>query len=692
MRRKKRGSSLVTVILVFGILFTVGTAAMALSLSDVKMRVNESKRVQNLYGSESGLEEAYGIFSNYADEAIKVGNDKVKNYLATLNEENGLIAQEKQKFNNGETYNANYINNDGTVNEKYIKDNIDIIFKEGYKENFANKIKDILGNKSGYVIGNKDTSPRVNIKNLKSEEVTFDILNNLEEMKINLHSAYHEIDNNGFKNQREVESTFKISVPKYDAPYSVETEKISLPENSIRGKTLVTNSNLELNTNSNLSLQGDVYVLGSNDLLNTTTGIIINGQNSNLSLKDGKIVSKGDTKIQGGSSTIIGDDKSTLYTGSLSIEKSAVASKVDIKGTVYANNDLTLNGEKSNINIYNGFYGINDIRRTNIGEKRRNSSSIIVNAKDIGEKNGSSITIEKELVLLGTAYIDTKPESYQTGESVAIKGNYKAYTSTLDSADKLNKDNIIFDYLSPLQLANKFKNGEELTLEDKNNYFMAYYNNKRDTLKLNGIQLPDKILTLGVIVNNGRAEGGNYYIDNDTIKNSINAYESKVGEITSLDKYINFSAINETINKLSNYEGLKELVYISKENKNLYISDEKGFEQKADEINLDNTKAKGVIITNGDVYIKGNINFEGTIISNGKIIIEDGAKVNLNSNKKMVDYIVAKNYKHFTGIFKNDSPNSVNNIEIDASAIIENTLQNMSKQNIIKTTNWRIVK
>jgi len=221
---------------------------------------------------------------------------------------------------------------------------------------------------------------------------------------------------------------------------------------------------------------------------------------------------------------------------------------------------------------------------------------------------------------------------------------------------------------------------------------MAYYNNKRDTLKLNGIQLPDKILTLGVIVNNGIAEGGNYYIDNDTIKNSINAYESKVGEITSLDKYINFSAINETINKLSNYEGLKEVVYISKENKNLYISNEKGFEQKADEINLDNTKGKGVIIANGDVYIKGNVSFEGTIISNGKIIIEDGAKVNLNSNKKMVDYIVAKNYKDFTGIFKNDSSNSVNNIEIDASAIIENTLQNISKQNIIKTTNWRIVK
>jgi len=340
MRRKKRGSSLVTVILVFGILFTVGTAVMALSLSDVKMRVNESKRVQNLYGSESGLEEAYGIFSTYVDEGIKVGNGKVKNYLATLNEENGLIAQEKQKFNNGETYNSNYINNDGTVNEKYIKDNIDIIFKEGYKENFTNRIKDILDNKSGYVMGNKDTSPRVNIKNLKPEEVTFDILNNLEEMKINLHSAYHEIDNNGFKNQREVESTFKISVPKYDAPYSVETEKISLPDNIIRGKTLVTNSNLELNTNSNLSLQGDVYVLGSNDLVNTTTGIIINGQNSNLNLKDAKIVSKGDTRIQGGSSTIIGDDKSTLYTGSLSIEKSAVASKGDIKGTVYANNEL----------------------------------------------------------------------------------------------------------------------------------------------------------------------------------------------------------------------------------------------------------------------------------------------------------------------------------------------------------------
>ncbi|WP_291572437.1 hypothetical protein [Clostridium sp. UBA4548] len=694
MRAKKKGSALLTVILVFGILVTVGSAVMTVALSDVKLRVTESKRVQNLYGSESGLEETYGVMSKYVDESIEAGNNKVKIYLETLNSEDGILAAERQKVINDEKYNSDYINQDGTVKTQQIKAKINFYFKEGYKEAFTNKIKNVLDNKEGYILGTKESSPRVTIKNLMSE-VVFSRLNptatDPEELRLTLSSAYEKISQDGFKNLRQVESNFKIAIPEYDAPYSLETEKILLADNIIRGKTLVTNSNLQLNNSANLNMQGEVFVLGSGNDSNASSGILINGQNSILNMKNASIISKGDTKILGAASKIIGDENSILFTGNLSIEKSAQSSNMDIKGSVYANNDLVLNGEKSTINIANGFYGVNDIRKISIGDKKKNSSSIIVNAKDIGETGGSSISIGNDLVLLGTAYIDTKPESYQTGESVGVKGNYKAYASALDNGGSYSKGNIIFDYLSPLQLANRFKDGKELTLQDKNNYFMTYYNNKKDTLKLKGINLPKNIYTLGVAINNGSAISGNYTIDNDTIKNSIKTYGAKISEITSVDQYINFSAISSTISKVSEIEGMREIVYLSKDNIDLTISNGSGTDTN-NKIFLNGKKAKGIIITSGNVVIDGAVNFEGTIISNGTITVKDNSNVTLNSNKKIVDYLVAKNYDQFTNVFKNDTINASNNIEIDSAAVMESALQNIPKDNLIKTSNWKIVK
>lgn len=692
MKRKRKGSALLTVILVFGILVTVGTAVMTVSLSDVKLRSNESKRVQNLYESESGLENVYGIFSKSVDEAIKTGNEKVKIEIEALN---SRIVTEKDKFTNNETYNKDLINDEGDVKEEYIKALLNSTFKEAYKNYLINEITGVINNKNSYLIGDDNSSPRVSIKNLTAQEVAFKKTNpdnnEPEELKMVISSSYEKIDNNGYKNLRTVETTFKIFVSEYGNPYAMENEKLILLDNIIRGKTLAINSNLELQTNSELNIKGEAYVLGKSEAFSDSTGIMINGSNARLNLTEAKVVSKGDVRIKGDSSKIIGDDKSTLYTGSLAVENNAIKSNIDIKGSVYANNDLILNAEKSNIGIGKGFYGINDIRKNSVGERRSNSSSIIVNAKDIGEKDGSSITIGENLVLLGTAYIDTKPESYQTGESIAIKGNYKAYTTALENAGKYNKDKIIFDYLTPLQLASRFTDGKDLTLEDKNNYFMAYLENKKSSLKLSGINLPENIYTLGVAINNGNALDGNYTIDNDTIKRSVEIYENNMKEIDSINDYINYSAINSTLNKVSNFEKSKQVIYVSKENTNLEISNGNG-DSKDNKIYLNGTNAKGVIIASGDVYIDGNVNFEGTIITTGKIVIKDNAKVTLNSSKKVVDYIVANNFKYFDGIFQKNMENVLSNIEVDASVVVENGLQNIPKDNLIKTSNWKLVK
>ena len=102
--------------------------------------------------------------------------------------------------------------------------------------------------------------------------------------------------------------------------------------------------------------------------------------------------------------------------------------KIDFNKDVTVNNDLAINSTNSVINLKNNFYGIND-KTTEVtsANKALNSSSIIINEVS----NPSNLTIDKDAYIMGVAYLNATNKDgnkYQTGESVAVKGNYLAYT------------------------------------------------------------------------------------------------------------------------------------------------------------------------------------------------------------------------------------------------------------------------
>ncbi|MBW6410208.1 hypothetical protein [Clostridium weizhouense] len=82
MKRKKKGSSLITVVIIFSVLITVGTAMLSMTVGDYKMRVKESTQIKNLYSSESGLDSAYYIIIKTFDKAAEYGDFKVKQLKA----------------------------------------------------------------------------------------------------------------------------------------------------------------------------------------------------------------------------------------------------------------------------------------------------------------------------------------------------------------------------------------------------------------------------------------------------------------------------------------------------------------------------------------------------------------------------------------------------------------------------------
>ncbi|RII36126.1 hypothetical protein D2A34_01765 [Clostridium chromiireducens] len=78
MKRKKQGAGLITVVIAFMFVFTVATAMLSMVASNYKARVVESKRIENLYASDSGLDVAYNIIGKTFDAATKYANLKVQ--------------------------------------------------------------------------------------------------------------------------------------------------------------------------------------------------------------------------------------------------------------------------------------------------------------------------------------------------------------------------------------------------------------------------------------------------------------------------------------------------------------------------------------------------------------------------------------------------------------------------------------
>ena len=80
--KRRKGSSLITVIIFMMFLMIVGATTITMITMDYKFRLNESERIENFYGAESGLEISYDILlksSDYAvNEAIRVTSEQVE--------------------------------------------------------------------------------------------------------------------------------------------------------------------------------------------------------------------------------------------------------------------------------------------------------------------------------------------------------------------------------------------------------------------------------------------------------------------------------------------------------------------------------------------------------------------------------------------------------------------------------------
>ncbi|MGH4118663.1 hypothetical protein [Clostridium sp.] len=777
MKKNKKGSSLLLVLIVCSILSILGMSMISMATSNYKMKILKGNIKTNMYASESGIDESYGIIGKMVDEAIIKGNDEVKIFMVTLDLNEKIKKKETLKskmiekrvvearLNNLDDDDAervvlneksqeldSYINNDDNdsiyvkptdlvdlykkdmdisqinlvVNLEYIKEKQNEKFKEAYTKYIVGKLDLIdvsivpddtkkenliaaLNTKYTFIMP-EDQKSVVYIENFDTSKAfnnmsfTNDILN------VKLESVYKN------KNiEKIIKADYEIGIPDYEDALSIENDSKDISKNIVWSKAICADGNLEVKDTSKMDINGNVYIRGESNVSNS--GISIENSEFNV---NGDISTLNDLNLISANNTTNVDG--SIYAKNIILTETAKNSNLVSTGSAYTSDDLELNStEKGVIDIKGDFYGL---QKGDVSTTDDASSSIIINSDDLG--TGSSLTIGGKSIIMGTSYINTSPEKYQTGEAVSIKGNYRAYMEPLTNIDEtdrlksgkesLKEENIIFDAdkYKPLIPADKFVSDNYLNVFDKSDYIKYYIqqkdkNMKENYLKTKGVNIDlEKSYHIGAIIDeDGQWKESKVELDIlSLVKKKNNKYKKMayfMGEESITDKELDdFDDFNGTVvaKQLSSSRIASNTIennkfIIKKDDYALVFSN--GDTSKIP-TSLSNESIKpmssiyeGIIIVDGDLYICGEMNFTGTIICTGSIYIVDDKYKKITYDENVVKNIIATNYDVFKDIFK-ESSNKINVVTDAKISSTGNSSLSVNSNKLIKLKNWSLVK
>jgi len=289
--------------------------------------------------------------------------------------------------------------------------------------------------------------------------------------------------------------------------------------------------------------------------------------------------------------------------------------------------------------------------------------------------NKGNLIVSDSAYLMGSAYIKTHKEPYQTGESVALKGNYKAYAKDSNGNYKDSQ----YEYLDPLVLITKSAEGQPLNVVDKAEHFVDYSNSSDASIRAKGISLPQKTYTVGAYISGEKVHGTSaslnteeldkvenmkkrfiqvvYYMGNEDF--DVNKFQEGKA-IYTVANQINWDGVSSLIANRGNFIELENMVILlnDDENRDIEINDNKlilRHENKEaaynTEFNRDASKdITYIVVTKGDVNYTGTKDYKGTIISLKDINIKNSkgiigtAKISEDDikdkkNKGVLDFI-----------------------------------------------------
>ncbi len=691
MMKKNKGSSLITVVIIFSILITVGTALLSMTIGDYKMRTKESKRIENLYGSDSGLDVAYDIMIKTFDSATQFGDEEVKALKSkdgNPDSPNDTQYKEYQK----EIYYWKHYNDDKDESHKISKTKIkeeiekrkkeiEILINKEFRRTFKNFIyvneaeiskseddsnqsKEYKPNKLKELIEARkyvDSVSGIKEGDLSYKEVSLTSQANKPELVADISDPENENEEEVYTikitstfetkeantniigtNTRKVQTTYNIVVPDYkDIAFS---ESISKVQNStvLNDKVMVIGRNMNVNQYNKITIDGDIFVWGDSP---TITNKVYDKYKGGINLKscainfNGEVVTEKTFNIENNVKSNINGNlyARNVYMGNLN-------------GSPSENSNLTIkeskkDDNKGNISNKNSEESGQVVLDNDITLKSRNTNVSIDNFYGINDKNikyGNVFNASSE----GTNERTSSSIIVNGDENSNIKINNKAYIMGVAHIDTFPeyqtgestgvKGNYIA-YATPLNNEEKFEYYDPLQLLDEDNilnkskHFVDYWQVKLSDVNTGGIQLPDEIHSVGTIV-----------------------YKDKLGNIQVKDSSYTLDIDNKIKEKQLEYAS-KVYAMGKKVGINWYdtlgnLGSPVNYLMKLDNIPIDydleseNSNNEKAIFNNEDnktIIIRGKN--ASSIYYDGSNVIEEKDKIVINADSGEVNSFIATN-------------------------------------------------
>ncbi len=434
-KKNNKGSSIVTVLVAMMFITILGVTLLSMTYTGFLIKATERKGETNFYSATEVLDQIQAGFQEVAAEAIRVAyQDVLTNYNAyhaefaegeNIDDKFHELVQEqlKEVEVGGERL---FLVAGGSVSEQYNPQAIENMLKKADLESTwtVNEAKNTISSIQG--------SDGIKIEILLGE-------GDPRQTKVNFHAT--KVVFEGFEVSYTGEDGYNTLL---SADIAIDIPSFQLASGSGFDATAITEYAMVAEETLHNATIGDHYVSGSIyaetiDLTGVTT---IDNHFSN-----GMVITNGEVLLSGVKETVFADS-TTLWVNNIDVGFGATLS---LDGVVYAQNDLNLNGQNSEVNVNHEYYGFgysnNEVTNTEIlhGDEDT-SSAILVNA------SGTRLNFEEvdELMLAGHGFIGSE-SSVMMGESISTKTNQRSYLAPVDAISNVidGRGVIILDLTNP---------------------------------------------------------------------------------------------------------------------------------------------------------------------------------------------------------------------------------------------------
>lgn len=701
--KKKKGSAMLSVIIFTTAIITIAVGSLTVVANDYKMRINESKKVANLYGAESGLNMAYNVLIKVFDYAVAIANKAVED-----NFDKKLDLDESQEQMN-ELFQQTFINVFESKTLPGDRTNTEI---EGILEYSLANHKYPIFEDNQLIFQDFDFS--------SSDQLDIQVKKVREDSKFifTFTSDFISDTQTTQDNKRQVSVKYSLNVPTYQGAIEENLVKVQIEDYPVFIDSVVNidgNASLtgEMNITGQLRVKGDQGSMSDPIYEKYASGVNIKEGQLNLT---GNIITNETLSLnENANVTVTGDIFArNVYVGKTYHTVVPTNANLAVSNSILLDNDLAVNvqadptGKKSTVYTMN-LYGLND--KNLVGEDGnlvRESSSLIINS------DGATVEVTDETYLSGVAYLDTKGESYQTGESVAVRGNYLAYSEILPGYE----DRVQMKYYNPLLLIESI-DGEN-SLDKKAQYFVDASIGGTLVLNDGGVKLnPNKTYTVGAWVSQGSASVSSSPFNNQFLNDKRRLYASQVfnmGMPSSESAYTEGKVLKTVVNQINfdhdifnnlhkefnNYYG----EVILNANDDVLITIQANDEGTNDIVYMNTNQqviktvsnvSKAVIITKGDVLLLGDVVFTGNIIAAGSLYVDESNQTNgdisLKFDQELTQKIIALNYKDLKPIFNADSVQyNITEVEVVDGVNIDGIETKYYAEDYIRVGRWQLLK